>query len=361
MSNSKKIDAVDFIRALAISCIVAYHIVTIYMHSLPAIVQKLGLVLATGTDAFFVMSGFGLYCSHKRKPLSAPKFWAKRLTKIYIPYIIVVIISYYYQDIYLAYDVPRKTALMSHIFLFKMFMPEYETSFGGLFWFISTIFQFYFVFPLLVKLYKRLGTKKYLLLTFGINLAWAVFTVITGLETERIWNSFFLQFLFQFSLGMAAADHLEEVTQWIRKCSARKLFLLSIAGYAVLLAVYFAGGIFGAMTDLPSAVGFTFFALSLYKLGIEGFNRFMVSLSSMSYEWYLVHNIVIVFCYFNKGDFIKNMTTDIIYGVYAFLATLAVAAVYHIAWSGVSATARKAARFLAEKLRSCSRRADTQS
>lgn len=352
MSNSKKIEAVDFIRALATSCIVAYHIVTIYMDYLTPTVQKLGFVLATGTNAFFVLSGFGLYLSFKRRPLSAPAFWAKRLTKIYFPYIIIVIISYFYNNIYLAYDISRETALLSHIFLFKMFVPELENSFGGLFWFISTIFQFYLVFPLLVKLYDRLKAKKFLLLTLVLNLAWAVMTVVTGLEALRIWNSFFLQFLFQFSLGIVAADHIDSLALWIRKCSALKLFVIGVAGYAVLLAVYFAGGIFGAMTDLPSAVGFIFCALALYKLGIGRLNRFMVSLSTVGYEWYLVHNIVIVLCYYNRNGFVVGLKTDIAFAVYVFLATLVAAVIYHLAWSALDSGVRKGIRFLSKKDRS---------
>lgn len=40
----------------------------------------------------------------------------------------------------------RMGALFSHIFLYKMFVSDYEMSFGGQLWFISTIIQFYIVF-----------------------------------------------------------------------------------------------------------------------------------------------------------------------------------------------------------------------
>ncbi|MDM8154884.1 hypothetical protein QUW14_11285 [Bacteroides gallinaceum] len=42
--------------------------------------------------------------------------------------------------------------LLGNLFLFKMFVPELESSMGGQMWFISTIIQFYITWPLIVKL-----------------------------------------------------------------------------------------------------------------------------------------------------------------------------------------------------------------
>lgn len=44
--------------------------------------------------------------------------------------------------------------LLGNLFLFKMFVPELESSMGGQMWFISTIIQFYIAWPLIVKLIK---------------------------------------------------------------------------------------------------------------------------------------------------------------------------------------------------------------
>ena len=42
--------------------------------------------------------------------------------------------------------------LLGNLFLFKMFVPELESSMGGQMWFISTIIQFYLAWPLIIKL-----------------------------------------------------------------------------------------------------------------------------------------------------------------------------------------------------------------
>lgn len=350
MSDFKKLDAVDFIKALAITSVVIYHFVTIYMQFIPDILRRLGFVLGTGCQAFLVISGFGLYYSQKRRPLSAPRFWLKRLSKVYFPYIIIVIISYYCQNVYLASGVDRFSALMSHVFLYKMFFPQYEVTFGGHLWFISTIIQFYLVFPLLVRIYKKLGTRRFLVLTFTVNVIWAAFTVITGISGERIWNSFFLQFLFEFAAGMAAAEHIDGVAAWFERTSALKLLLLGAAGYALLLVCYFAGGIVGAFGDAPSAAGFIFCALALYKLGIRPLNSFMVKLSSISYEWYLVHYLVLLLCYFEVWAGISSLGEDILYAVGIFILTLAAAAVYHFLWSNFTRLLKKGWTGLTKKM-----------
>lgn len=346
MNQVKKIEAIDFIKALAITCVVAYHFITIYMLWMPETIRRMAYVLGTGCHAFLVVSGFGLYYSFKRKPLSAPRFWLKRLSKIYFPYILVVYLSYRCTDIYLTSDVSRFSALMSHVFLYKMFFPQYEITFGGHFWFISTIIQFYFVFPLLVKLYQKLGTRRFLIGALVLNILWAVFTVLLGINEERVWNSFFLQFLFEFSLGMAAADHIDQVIDWYKSSSVWKLLLIGAGGYAILLITYFSGGIIGSFSDAPSAVGFVFCALALYKIGLKAFNSLMIKLSAVSYEWYLVHYLVLILCYFRAWDYIDSLGKDIIYSTVIFFITLLSAIIFHFLWDGLTRLLRKGWSFL---------------
>lgn len=349
MSSIKKIDAVDFIKALAITCVVIYHFVTIYMQFIPDILRRLAFVLGTGCHAFLVVSGFGLFFSYKKHPLSAPRFWLKRLSKIYFPYIIIVLISYYCENVYLAGGVDRFKALMSHVFLYKMFFPQYEVTFGGHFWFISTIIQFYLVFPLLVKLYKKLGMRRFLISALVINALWAVFTVVIGISGERIWNSFFLQFIFEFSVGMAVADNIDAVIAWYKRTSVLKLLLYGVCGYALLLVCYFCGGVVASFSDAPSAAGFIFCALALYKLGLKGFNSLMIKLSSISYEWYLVHYLVLLLCYFEVWASISSLKQDILYAVAIFALTLLAAVVYRFLRSKLTQLIRTAWAFVVKR------------
>lgn len=127
------------------------HLIPGYLNSCPEIISRMASVGGTGVHVFFLCSGFGLYYSYKKKPLSFPGFIRKRFLKIYLPYIVVVLIS---ACIPFMFSGNRIKALLSHVFLYKMFMPKYEMSLGVQFWFVSTLFQFYMLFIPLCRIKK---------------------------------------------------------------------------------------------------------------------------------------------------------------------------------------------------------------
>lgn len=137
-------DEISFLKGFSITTIVLMHLIQLFMaSSLPVWLVKAASFGGTGVHAFFLCSGFGLYLSYKKNQMSYFGFLKKRFLKIYIPYIIVIIISFFVPLIEVNGN--RTIALLSHIFLFKMFSPLYEESFGP-FWFISTIVHLYIVF-----------------------------------------------------------------------------------------------------------------------------------------------------------------------------------------------------------------------
>ena len=72
--------------------------------------------------------------------------------RVYIPYLIVVIISALYFWLVCGQDVLNP--LFGSVFLYKMFVPSLECAFGGQMWFVSTIIQFYLFWPLIVRLFR---------------------------------------------------------------------------------------------------------------------------------------------------------------------------------------------------------------
>lgn len=92
--------------------------------------------------------------------------------------------------------------LLGNLFLFNMFVPQQESSMGGQMWFISTIIQFYIAWPLIVKLIKL---KQGWWMALSISLLWTTVVGLLGYAEERVWNSFILQYLWEFCLGMVLA------------------------------------------------------------------------------------------------------------------------------------------------------------
>lgn len=149
-------DIVTFLRGFSIMTIVLMHLMQVHMGYLPQWVLRAASLGGTGVHVFFLCSGFGLYLSYRHKELGYFEFLKKRFLKVYIPYILVVILCFFIPVIKVGGN--RLVALLSHVSLLKMFMPQYDESFGP-YWFISTLFQFYFLFVPLCYAKKKLGTN----------------------------------------------------------------------------------------------------------------------------------------------------------------------------------------------------------
>jgi peptidoglycan/LPS O-acetylase OafA/YrhL len=72
----KKIEVIDFLKGYSMLSIVIYHIGQEL--NLPGAVAKMINFGGTGVHTFIFVSGFGLYLSHLRRPLSFVLFLRKR-------------------------------------------------------------------------------------------------------------------------------------------------------------------------------------------------------------------------------------------------------------------------------------------
>lgn len=294
----ERLELIDFLKGFSIFTIVIFHLIGIIKGSLPPVVVKMSNLGGAGVHLFLLCSGFGLYLSYLNKPLSYGTFLKKRFSKVYIPYIIVVLMSTLFPFMYTNSD--RIIALLSHIFLFKMFVPNYEQSFGTQFWFISTIIQFYIVFYGLVYIKQKLDNKFFISVSVLISLTWWILVAIIGKADIRIWNSFFLQYVWEFSLGMILADiYCHRDKSEYEKYLPNKIMLLfiSIIGISILGITGLKSETFKLFNDIPALFGYGAFSIFLYSIHIKVINRAILFISKFSYEWYLVH-IFVFFCTF---------------------------------------------------------------
>ena len=289
----KKYDFADCAKGIAILAIVLYHLV-FFRLDVPEIVKTASSFGGAGVKIFLVASGFGLYYSHLNRPLGYGAFLKRRFLKIYLPYIAIVLISFATGIMYTGED--SLQALLSHVFLYKMFIPAYEASFGEQFWYISTLFQLYLIFHLLVWIKNKLGSRKFFLLACGVSLLWTVFTVAAGLAEERIWNSFCLQFLWEFALGMCMAERFRRGRDGVECCRMRCLIPVT----AVSLGLFAVSGLWGgpilkAFNDVFSTLAFGGVCILLYKWRL--LRPLWRWINSFSYEWYLTHFLVMTVLY----------------------------------------------------------------
>ena len=282
-----KYELIDFLKGFSIITIVLMHLLQSYI-TIPKLVLKASAFGGTGVHVFFFCSGFGLYLSNKNKRDTYGHFLKKRCTKIYVPYILIVLISSF---IPFMFKGDKVGAVLSHVFLYKMFVPRYESSFGGQMWYMSTLFQFYLLFLPLCWLKEKIGSRrKFSFLCFVTSIIWWIFTTWAGITEIRIWGSFFLQYLWEFALGMTVADYLSEGKSI--EIKAPYLWMAAPVGLFFAAIAALKGGILRTFNDVPALIGYSSVAMLLFLTNNNWINRVVYFFSKISYELYLVHILV---------------------------------------------------------------------
>lgn len=316
----KRSELVNFLKGISITGVVLYHLIASYL-DVPNILKTASNFGGAGVHIFFICSGFGLAVSHTSKPTSWSIFMKKRFLKVYLPYIFVVLISFFIPFMYSGED--RLTALLSHIFLFKMIIPGYEYSFGMQLWFVATIFEFYFVFLFLMYLKEKIGTRKFFLVSCVLSVIWIIFTVATGINEQRVWGSFFLQYLWEFSLGVCIAEQyvngkleLDQPTSLLKT--------LIVAGFSISIFMYtgIVGGMLKNINDIFSVGAFGGSCLLLYR--IMPIRQLFKWICKFSYELYLVHILIFEICFRALSSFLPNLMI----GIISIIASILCAVMY---------------------------------
>lgn len=247
-----------------------------------------------GVALFLFLSGYGINESYKRNGLKL--FWVKRLSRILIPYIIVISVRY------LLNAVPEDYSWKSYL----LDISGLHTSY----WFVTYLLFWYVVFWIFTKfLYK------YSILALLI-IAVASFFLTSSLESEQS-----LSFLF----GVAASQNSSELAILSKKKKITLgiiLLVISIAALAIkqlppIRALINTFPYFGIelMIKLPAALAViilgTFFNVMMNS-------RFLQLSGILSYELYLIHM-----------PFIPLVSGSIIRGVILILGVLCFSYGFH--------------------------------
>lgn len=301
MAN-KQLALVNFAKGLAISAIVLFHLIYEYME-VPGILATASKFGGAGIHVFFICSGFGLTLSQLHRPLTWKEFLQKRLRKVYVPYILVILVSAALPWMYNGED--RFVAVLSHVFLFKMFSPAHVISFGGQFWFVSTILQFYFLFLLLERIRNTLSIWEFLLGCCAVSLGWMIFTAVLGIHTQRIWGSFFLQYLWEFALGMCLGALHHQGKLESRRISLPLTGAITLAALILYGLMAFKGGTLAVFNDVFGAAAMGGICLMLYQIKV--LRPVFIGVNSFSYELYLVHILVMATCEHLLNPYLPNL------------------------------------------------------
>ena len=117
---------------------------------MPKLIEYLCYLGKTGVALFFFLSGFGLYYSLSKNSNSIIHWYIKRYARIYIPYLLILLIP----GLYFAINDPDTDWLR---YLGKLSLISYW-KYHDCAWFLAALLPFYAISPLLFKLVNYNGT-----------------------------------------------------------------------------------------------------------------------------------------------------------------------------------------------------------
>ncbi|MCC6411239.1 MAG: acyltransferase, partial [Saprospiraceae bacterium] len=294
----ERLEYPDFARAYAILSIALFH--ALQRLDLPGFWGEAIVFGGSGVHLFFLLSGFGLGLS--AGPYFLTTFYRRRFFKIWLPYVLALSLSLLFAAT-LDWFPDGMQAWLAGVALYQMFVEKYIEAFGGHFWFISTILQFYLIFPLL-RFFKIKIKNDVVFLGAALILSITWWCLVYGLGKGelRTWNSFFLQFLWEFALGMVLAERYRNGKSFGAFWQFPVWMYLFAGVFFSALMVWMvhswgdAGKIFN---DIPAMIGYTALSLLVYRMVVilsPPLLRLFLWIGGFSFSIYLVHILVLELC-----------------------------------------------------------------
>lgn len=280
--------------------------------------QRYGYV---AIDAFFVLSGFGLFYPIARDLLGESKFggwknfFVKRARRICPSYFLMLIILLIFPVLSWVTDsISDSSEIAKHFFSHVFFVHNLgESTQGSMIstaWTLPIEVQFYLIFPLLCIPFRKKPVLTFIAMFaagLGIRLTLLCCTDITNMVIQAIPFAY----LDVFGCGMISAYFVVYARNKLKQIDRIKLLmtLMSVACIVAGIAYIFWLG----SVDAPGGdVYFRFLYRGLFAAVIAGFlftacysydfwqikiwgNRFFVFLSSISYTVYLWHQNIYIF------------------------------------------------------------------
>jgi peptidoglycan/LPS O-acetylase OafA/YrhL len=151
-----KIEQLTFFRFLAASIVVIFHYGREFAGS--SVFWSAGPEMVT---FFFVLSGFVMIMSYSDKDMNISSYWWARISRImpvYLFALTLIVIAFYFSNMEISI-----ISLILNIFLLQSwFPPHHPTSLNTPGWSMSVEAFFYFLFPFILSLSRRISPLKFL-------------------------------------------------------------------------------------------------------------------------------------------------------------------------------------------------------
>jgi peptidoglycan/LPS O-acetylase OafA/YrhL len=301
-SDTSYVSRLDHLRFVAATLVLFWHIYR-YKQQLPTNIVPSFWPISflqeghTGVALFLTMSGYLFWSKCRGKEIQYWSFIRNRLLRIAPLFAFWMFLYFYMSDV----D-PIKLVLAVGFLLNKASVP-------GNGWTVIVEFQFYLLFPFLLKFTERLGFRYLVgLVALAIFLRWSVW-ITSGTVQDVAYSTIFGR-IDQFLIGMLVAEFVARKPALFR--SWVSLSIAIVCAVAIIHWFDVKGGYFDGKGGYPSAS-----SIWIYWPTIEGvmyaliiglyisaeikvpklFDRTLANFGSYSYSMYLNQNFAIVIAF----------------------------------------------------------------
>ena len=310
---SRRLAGIDVLRALAASAVVLGHLACWHwgfnsggtaLRTAWRLSAQLG---SWGVGVFFVLSGTCIHLPVARAlaagepiQLDVGAYFKRRLRRIYPPHAIVIGLSWLVAartilptgfEPYLS--VPTAGQFWAHVFLVHTFVPGAIYSINAVLWTIAIESHFYLVYPLLLRLRRRLSMETLLGGLFLLMLTLRALDFVLPLGLKGILTFNFPGLLWQWVLGAVIAERLARrppapLRPGIVVVAAALSAVLTCVGarapHGILLLALFGPIAYGVVVFMASAMRFSGRGVAM---------RLLEWIGVRSYSLYLTHPIAL--------------------------------------------------------------------
>lgn len=227
------IEMTNFVKGIAIILMIIHHLFWNFSGygleiSGVAISQRIAIVGKVCVSIFLLLSGYGMFESLKKNSLSIKGFVLKRLTKLYLNYLLIVIIStligvIFFKDSFLELVQPNLKGICKFILTLSgvQYLVGYQ-GFNPSWWFMTCIMIYYILTPAIKKLIYRFDFKFIML--------YLIISCVNFINIGRL-NSILniISWLFPYILGcyLSHNDNLNKIKIWFNTKFKRCILIIS--------------------------------------------------------------------------------------------------------------------------------------
>lgn len=322
-----KLSFINELRGIAIILVVAVHTAK-SIHNLNPMLQTTLNFGQMGVQLFFLLSAFTLCLSSEKKVNETVfTFYLRRFFRIaplyYFGLIIYHFISYQTQVITNLTDYNFKNTLANIIFIHSFYPPATNNIVPGG-WSIGTEMTFYFLFPFILSLYKKISPYKWLLFLTPFLFFLASYLLSKLLEvqySEFISNNRFYYFniinqLPVFLVGMSLFFLLKTKT-----LNFNKILSISISLTLLLLCIYILNFNFNPAL-LPFIASLFFVFLFIFFKNSNKKIQLLNKIGTYSFSIYIFHYVFAIIVSKQLSILLKDYFNSNLIFLVCFMVTL---------------------------------------